>query len=365
MCCTISTAACWPVGSARHHLGERARAAGGGGDRRALPRPARQREQRLHVGAARRAAPAPACGGSPALRTVRSTPSSRSPNRAIACSAPVLLLGHQVHRAQLERADRRRGAGPGVRAHHHDRPRRLRHDVADGAEAVELRHLQVHQDQIGRLVVHLLQRVHAVPGGARRPGTRRLPSTTSLSSRRKKGLSSTTRTVRGSEGLDTMRHRGDLDPAVRHPEPHRPAVVAAGRLADERPRPCWCSACRQATTFRSPIWIVPGAASPANMLAPPTRRAVHPPRARALLPHQLEQARHGGLRKLGRIGVLPAQRRRGQQHVRQPADPRRADRAAGWRRSSRGPTVTSTSSPVPARRSATRTMISPAHAGRR
>ena len=31
-----------------------------------------------------------------------------------------------------------------------------------------------------------------------------------------------------------MRHRADLEPAVRHPEPHRAAVVAADRLADER-----------------------------------------------------------------------------------------------------------------------------------
>src|SRR5215210_6280008 len=68
------------------------------------------------------------------------------------------------------------------------------------------------------------------------PTTRnsRLASTTSLSSRRKKGLSSTTRTVRGSEGLGTMRHRRYLDPSVRHPEPHGPAEVAPGGLAHDR-----------------------------------------------------------------------------------------------------------------------------------
>src|SRR5215207_6547263 len=67
------------------------------------------------------------------------------------------------------------------------------------------------------------------------PTTRnsRLPSTTSLSSRRKKGLSSTTRTVRDSEDLDAMRHRRDLESAVRHPEPHGPAEVASGGLADD------------------------------------------------------------------------------------------------------------------------------------
>ena len=79
--------------------------------------------------------------------------------------APVVLLGHEIHGAQLERADRGRGARPGVRAHHHDRPRRLGHDVADGAEAVELRHLQIHQHEVRRVVVHLLQRVHAVARG--------------------------------------------------------------------------------------------------------------------------------------------------------------------------------------------------------
>ena len=56
------------------------------------------------------------------------------------------------------------------------------------------------------------------------------------------------------------------------------------------------------------------------MLAPPTSRAVIRAGAGAVLPHQLEQARHRGLGKLGRVAVLPAQRRRGQQHVRQPAD---------------------------------------------
>ena len=59
--------------------------------------------------------------------------------------------------------------GPGVGAHHHDRPRRLGHDVADGAEPVELGHLEIHQHEVGRVVVHLLQRVHAVPRGGDDP----------------------------------------------------------------------------------------------------------------------------------------------------------------------------------------------------
>ena len=118
---------------------------------------------------------------------------------------------------------------------------------------------------------------------------------------------------------------------------HRAAVVAAGGLADEWPGRAGSSACRQATMLRSPIWIVPGCARPANMLAPPTSRAVIRRTLAPVLPHQLEQARHARS-----AGTWPdcvsfrAQRRRRQQHVRQPADARPAGRTARWRRSSRG-----------------------------
>src|SRR4051812_38896887 len=61
-----------------------------------------------------------------------------------------------------------------------------------------------------------------------------VPSTTSVRSRRKKGLSSTTRTVGRSERVDTMRHGGDLDLTIEHPEPHGPAVVPAHRDAHQR-----------------------------------------------------------------------------------------------------------------------------------
>ena len=150
----------------RHHLGERARAAGRCGDRRACRAPARQREQRLHVRAARRVARAPAAGGcsapphraeharAAARRSARWRPSLRSSSLATRSTAP-------SSSARIAAAV----PGPRVGAHHHDRPGRLRHDVADGAEAVELGHLEVHQHQVGLVVVHLLQRVHAVPRG--------------------------------------------------------------------------------------------------------------------------------------------------------------------------------------------------------
>ena len=84
------------------------------------------------------------------------------------------------------------------------------------------------------------------------------------------------------------------------------------------PRPL--STCRDATTFRSPIWIVPGGASDANMLAPPARRAVM---RRGLAPSFAMSSSSAGtasLGELGRVRVRPAQRRRRQQDVRQPAD---------------------------------------------
>jgi hypothetical protein len=49
-----------------------------------------------------------------------------------------------------------------VGAHHHDRPGRLRHDVADGPEPVELRHLEIHRHDVGIELVDLAHRVEAV-----------------------------------------------------------------------------------------------------------------------------------------------------------------------------------------------------------
>jgi len=71
-------------------------------------------------------------------------------------------LRDDLHGAELQRADRRAGAGAGVRADDHDGPRCLGHDVADRAQAVELGHFQVHGDDVGVVLVHLADGVEAV-----------------------------------------------------------------------------------------------------------------------------------------------------------------------------------------------------------
>ncbi len=76
--------------------------------------------------------------------------------------AALILLGHQVNRAQLQRPDGCGGTGTDVRADHHDGPGRFGHDVTDGAETVELGHLQIHQHDIGRMGPNFSERVHAV-----------------------------------------------------------------------------------------------------------------------------------------------------------------------------------------------------------
>ena len=81
-------------------------------------------------------------------------------------------LGDDLDRPELQGADRRAGAGPRVRAHHDNRAGRLRHDVADGAQPVELRHLEVHRDDVGVELMHLAHRVEAV---ARRAHDPKLP----------------------------------------------------------------------------------------------------------------------------------------------------------------------------------------------
>ena len=52
-----------------------------------------------------------------------------------------------------------------MRADDHDRSRRLRHDVADRGEPVELRHLKVHRDDVGLVLMHLADGVEPVPRG--------------------------------------------------------------------------------------------------------------------------------------------------------------------------------------------------------
>ena len=80
------------------------------------------------------------------------------------------------------------------------------------------------------------------------------------------------------------------------------------------------STCRAATTLRSPIWIVPGGAERREHAGAAGEPRRDPARAWRPLRHQLEQPRHGGLGELGRVAVLPAQRGRRQEDVRQSAD---------------------------------------------
>ena len=75
------------------------------------------------------------------------------------------MLRDDLDGAQLQGADRGRGAWPGVRADDDDGPRRLGHDVADRAEPIGLGHLEVHRDDVGRELVNLAHRVEAVARG--------------------------------------------------------------------------------------------------------------------------------------------------------------------------------------------------------
>src|SRR6476619_4987871 len=59
-------------------------------------------------------------------------------------------------------------------------------------------------------------------------------SRTSVSSRRKKGLSSTTSTRPGSELLDTMRDRDDFDLPVAHRKADGSSEIPAYRLSNQR-----------------------------------------------------------------------------------------------------------------------------------
>ena len=167
-----------------------------------------------------------------APRPSRSMPSSRSPNRADRLRAAILFLRHQIHRAELEGPDGRGGAGPGIRAHDHDGPRRLRHDVADGAEPIELGHLQIHQAP-GRARGHGLSaarpsRSRAVPTTRNSPTAvddvgQQPPEEGAVVDHQDRGAAQSV--------LDTMRHRADFDPAV-----CTPTAGPSGRSRRRPPR---------------------------------------------------------------------------------------------------------------------------------
>ena len=71
-------------------------------------------------------------------------------------------LGDDLDRAQLERADRGGGARPRVGADDDDGERRFRHDVADRAQAVELRHLEIERHNVGLVLVDFADCVESI-----------------------------------------------------------------------------------------------------------------------------------------------------------------------------------------------------------
>ncbi len=150
---------------ARHDVGERARTTGRGGDahgehgapaQRVLGRVNHRRRrarQHLDVREVRRERPA---HGADEFRRERLERGARMTEDFRG------RFGDDFHRAQLERANRGLRARPGVRADDDDRPRRLGHDVADGAQPIEPRHLEIECDDVGPVLVHFADRVETV-----------------------------------------------------------------------------------------------------------------------------------------------------------------------------------------------------------
>jgi hypothetical protein len=148
----------------RNDVGKRARTAGGCGNSDAVAGTAGQSQE----GGGRRREPRPREHRKAADvgRTGRAERVEQPVGELLEGGlAPLLLLWNQVHRAELQRADRAGGAGPGIGADHHDGPRRFRHDVADRRQPVELRHLEIHEHEIGLPLVQLAERDHAVACG--------------------------------------------------------------------------------------------------------------------------------------------------------------------------------------------------------
>jgi hypothetical protein len=78
-------------------------------------------------------------------------------------------LGDDLDGTQLERADRHRGPRSGVRADDDDGARRFRHDVADRAQPIELRHLEVEGDDVRLVQVNFADRIQPVARGRHDP----------------------------------------------------------------------------------------------------------------------------------------------------------------------------------------------------
>ena len=120
--------------------------------------------------------------------------------------------------------------------------------------------------------------------------------------------------------LDTMRHRAYLYPSIAHPKPHGSAVVATYSFADQRYTvgiqhlPCghkvalthldrsrWRQCCEHA--------------------CPADQARSDPLRLCSRCSHQLDETGNRSLGELGRVAVQAAQRRSGQENVRQATYP--------------------------------------------
>ncbi len=71
-------------------------------------------------------------------------------------------LRDDFDRPQLQCPNGRLRPGAGMRADDDDGPRRFRHDVADGAEAIELRHLEIERHDVRLVLMDLPQRIQSV-----------------------------------------------------------------------------------------------------------------------------------------------------------------------------------------------------------
>ena len=160
----MSTDASSCAGSAGHELRERARAAGGCGDR--------DHEARRRASGVRRRVLLRRCeravvhAGEIHLRRRAQRDEQLVANRREIEADRPRRLSHELHRAALERAQRHLVARARRRREHDDRARRLAHDALECAEAVELRHLDVERHDVGLERLHLQQRVDAVARGA-------------------------------------------------------------------------------------------------------------------------------------------------------------------------------------------------------
>src|SRR3954447_22089020 len=126
------------------------------------------------------------------------------------------------------------------------------------------------------------------------------PSTSSVSSRRKNGLSSTTSTRLGSELLDTTRHCDHLDHPVTHAQSDGAAEITAHCFSHERDAVLaeHLPGCNQI-----PLTHLYGAwgRERREHTGAPSESGGDPARLGPVGHHQLEKARHRRLGELGRI----------------------------------------------------------------